>query len=96
MRKIVLLVAGVLAALSLTAAPASSAPAVASTLCNGWETPNSAYFTSLRALTTVASGARGGIGRGEPSLNANTRQCRSVPTAKRTRTSRRSCRSLFT
>ncbi|MEJ7567903.1 MAG: zinc metalloprotease [Gaiellaceae bacterium] len=63
--------AGVLAALSLTAAPASSAPAVASTLCNGWETPNSAYFTSLRALTTVASGARGGIGRGEPSLNAN-------------------------
>ncbi len=71
MRKIVLLVAGVLAALSLTAAPASAAPLGSSNECNGWEAPAAASFTSLASLTAGDSTARGGIGRGEPNLNAN-------------------------
>jgi len=70
MKRIVLLAAGLLAALSLTAAPGSAAPLGSSNLCNGWEAPGAASFTSLGSLTT-GSTARGGIGRGEPNLNAN-------------------------
>ena len=70
MKRIVLLAAGVLAALSLTAAPAVAGPQNSSNVCNGWEAAGSASFTSLGSLTAVNSTARG-IGRGEPALNAN-------------------------
>ena len=60
---------GLLAALSLTAAPASAGPVSSSDQCNGWEAAGAASFTSLGSLTN--SSARGGIGRGEPNLNAN-------------------------
>jgi Pregnancy-associated plasma protein-A len=70
MKRIVLLAAGVLAALSLTAAPASAGAFGASNMCNGWEAESSASFSSLGSLTASASTARG-IGRGEPNINAN-------------------------
>jgi pregnancy-associated plasma protein-A len=70
MKRIVLLAAGVLAALSLTAAPASAGGVGSSNLCSGWEAANSASFSSLGSLTASASTARG-IGRGEPNINAN-------------------------
>ena len=70
MKRIVLLAAGVLAALSLTAAPASAGASGSSNVCNGWEAESSASFSSLGSLTASASTARG-IGRGEPNINAN-------------------------
>ena len=69
MKRIVVLAAGVLAALAVTAAPASAGQASASNRCNDWEAAGAASFTSLGSLTASSSSARGG--RGEPSLNAN-------------------------
>ena len=70
MKRIVLLAVGALAALSLTAAPASAGASGSSNICNGWAAENSASFSSLGSLTASASTARG-IGRGEPNINAN-------------------------
>ena len=70
MKRIVLLAAGVLAALSLTTAPASAGALDSSNMCVEWEAAGAASFSSLGSLTASASTARG-IGRGEPNLNAN-------------------------
>lgn len=72
MKRIVLLVVGLLTALAVTAAPASSAPkgAAASNLCNGWEAAGTASFSSIGSLTSVASTARGADAiTKEPALN---------------------------
>jgi hypothetical protein len=74
MKKILVLAAGVLAALAVTATPAMSAGrAVAgSYLCTGWQAAGSGTFDGLSALTAASSTARGaGSVTREPSLNAN-------------------------
>ncbi len=73
MKRIVLLAAGVLAALAVTAAPATSAghTAFGSAECTGWEADGAGAFDSLASLTATGSTARGaGEGPKEPSLNA--------------------------
>lgn len=76
MKRIVVLVAGVLATLAVTAAPAVSAPkaAVGSNLCNGWEPASASSFSSIGSLTTTAAATRGGAGdvAREPSTNVVT------------------------
>lgn len=71
MRKLVLLATAALAAMALTAAPASARPGASSKACTGWEAAGAGSFSSLDALTNVASLARsaGDVTR-EPSLNA--------------------------
>lgn len=74
MRKIIVLTVCVLAALAVTAVPATAgAGAIAgSNLCTGWEAAGAATFDSLGSLTSVSSTARGtgGDTAREPSLNA--------------------------
>jgi Pregnancy-associated plasma protein-A len=70
MRKLVVLLTGVLAALAVTAAPAASAPQT-SEVCTGWEAAGAATFDGLSTLTAGARTARGaGNVMREPSLNA--------------------------
>jgi hypothetical protein len=71
MRKIVLLAAGVLAAMAMTAVPAGAAASSQSvSFCTGWEAAGSGSFDSLQALTAPSSSARGaGDVAKEPSLN---------------------------
>ena len=72
MKRLIVLAAGILAVLVVTAAPATAGAAhEASQVCNGWEAAGSASFDSLSALTASSSTARsaGDVTR-EPSLNA--------------------------
>ena len=73
MKKIVLLAAGVLAALAMTAAPAMSAghAALGSAECTGWAADGAGTFDGLASLTATADTARGaGNVPREPSLTA--------------------------
>jgi hypothetical protein len=73
MRRIVVVAAGLLAALAVTAAPAASAghAPLGSAECSGWEADGASAFDGLASLTTGADTARGaGSVVREPSLNA--------------------------
>ncbi|HYK06293.1 MAG TPA: zinc metalloprotease [Gaiellaceae bacterium] len=71
MRKLIVLAAGSLAALAVTAAPVGAAAGANPALCTGWEAAGTGTFDSLTSLTTSSSSARsaGNVVR-EPSLNA--------------------------
>ena len=67
MRGLIVLVAGALALLALTASPAAAGTPAAN-LCTGWESPGAQVFDSIDSITTGAATARGDIVK-EPSLN---------------------------
>jgi hypothetical protein len=72
MRRLIVLATGVLAALAVSAAPATAGPGSAgSNACTGWETAAAGTFDSLTSLTAGPSNARaaGNVTR-EPGLNA--------------------------
>jgi hypothetical protein len=70
MRKLIVLAAGLLAALAVTATPVGAAGP--SALCSGWEAAGAGTFDGLASLTATASTARtGGNVVREPSLNVN-------------------------
>ncbi|MDQ3067153.1 MAG: zinc metalloprotease [Actinomycetota bacterium] len=72
MKRLIVLAAGILAALAVTAVPATAGHgAENSGVCNGWEAAGAGVFDSLGALATADSSARtAGAVTKEPSLNA--------------------------
>jgi hypothetical protein len=70
MKRLIVLAAGVLAALAVTAAPGVAKP-FGGDVCTGWEAAGAGSFDSLASLTATGAAARsaGNVVR-EPSLNA--------------------------
>jgi hypothetical protein len=72
MKRLIVLVTGILAALALTAAPVTAGGhSVGGDVCNGWEAAGAGVFDSLGSLAASPSSARAGDSvTKEPSLNA--------------------------
>ena len=98
MKRLIVLATGILAALALTAVPATAGHQHASAaVCSGWEAAGAGVFDSLGSLAAAPSAARAaGPVTKEPSLNATYEPMPESARARAAPSSAQRCPSGFT